>query len=79
MYFLLIKYVSIFRPNANATVVSKPVARVPVGTFDYQNRENYEFGKYGYGKNHVKLLHVHRNGSFHTIREYEVITHVIVK
>lgn len=50
--------------------------RVPVGTHDYENRENYEFGNYGYGKNHVKLLHVERDGSNHTIREYEVDTHL---
>lgn len=54
----------------------KKMSRVPVGTHDYINRENYEFGKYGYGKNHVKLLHVHRQGSHHTIREYEVDTHL---
>ncbi|XP_017779728.1 PREDICTED: uricase [Nicrophorus vespilloides] len=35
-------------------------------------REKYAFGNYGYGKNHVKLLHVHRQGSLHKIREYEI-------
>lgn len=39
-------------------------------------RNNYEFGSYGYGKNHVKLLYVHRDGNFHEIREYEVDTHL---
>lgn len=36
--------------------------------------EDYELAEYGYGKNHVKLLHVHRDGPVHTIREYEVDT-----
>jgi urate oxidase len=39
-----------------------------------EDREGYELGQYGYGKNYVKLLHVYREGSFHTIREYEVDT-----
>lgn len=38
--------------------------------------EDYELAEYGYGKNHVKLLHVQRNGRVHTIREYEVDTHL---
>lgn len=46
------------------------------GSLDYINREHYQFGKYGYGKNHVKLLHVFRNGPVHTIREFEVDTHL---
>ncbi|XP_069687503.1 uricase isoform X1 [Periplaneta americana] len=37
---------------------------------------SYELGQYGYGKNNVKLLHVHREGTYHTIREYEVDTHL---
>jgi urate oxidase len=41
-----------------------------------EDREGYELGQYGYGKNYVKLLHVHREGGFHTIREYEVDTHL---
>ncbi|XP_046604326.1 uricase [Neodiprion virginianus] len=39
-------------------------------------REKYQLGSYGYGKNHVKLLYVHRDGSHHEIREYEVDTHL---
>ncbi|XP_012262483.2 uricase [Athalia rosae] len=39
-------------------------------------RENYELASYGYGKNHVKLLYVHRDGARHEIREYEVDTHL---
>jgi Uricase (urate oxidase) len=38
--------------------------------------DKYELGQYGYGKNHIKLLHTHRDGAFHTIREYEVDTHL---
>jgi urate oxidase len=39
-----------------------------------EGKGGYELGQYGYGKNYVKLLHVHREGKFHTIREYEVNT-----
>lgn len=41
-----------------------------------ENKGGYELGQYGYGKNYVKLLHVRREGRFHTIREYEVDTHL---
>jgi hypothetical protein len=43
---------------------------------DEESEGPYELGQYGYGKNSVKLLHVRRDGSFHTIREYEVSTHL---
>lgn len=56
----------------NGTTATKP----PTGSLDHVNRDNYKFGNYGYGKNHVKLLHVHRSGPFHTIREFEVDTHL---
>lgn len=60
-----------FRISNNIVMPNKSNA-VPLGTYDFQNRENYDFGRYGYGKNHVKLLHVRRDGPIHTIREYEV-------
>jgi urate oxidase len=41
-----------------------------------ERKGGYELGQYGYGKNSVKLLHVRREGTFHTIREYEVDTHL---
>ncbi|KAK4879890.1 hypothetical protein RN001_008036 [Aquatica leii] len=59
-------------PNGVQQVDSKSLT----GTLDYINRDNYEFGNYGYGKNHVKLLHVYRDGPKHTIREFEVDTHL---
>jgi urate oxidase len=43
---------------------------------DEDAERRYELGKYGYGKNSVKLLHVRRDGALHTIREYEVSTHL---
>nr|CAD7462646.1 unnamed protein product [Timema tahoe] len=39
-----------------------------------ESNEEYQLTNHGYGKNSVKLLHVHREGSRHTIREYEVDT-----
>lgn len=61
--------------NASAAT-SKPVEKLEKISQDHLNRDKYEFGKYGYGKNHVKLMHVHRDGVLHTIREYEVDTHL---
>ncbi|XP_059059294.1 uricase [Achroia grisella] len=34
----------------------------------------FELSDHGYGKGSVKLLHVHRDGNYHTIREFEVST-----
>lgn len=34
----------------------------------------FELSDHGYGKGSVKLLHVHRDGDYHTIREFEVFT-----
>lgn len=34
----------------------------------------FELSDHGYGKGSVKLLHVHRDGDYHTIREFEVST-----
>ncbi|CAG9099995.1 unnamed protein product [Plutella xylostella] len=44
----------------------------PTAAADSNGR--FELSDHGYGKNSVKLLHVHRDGDFHTIREFEVST-----
>lgn len=67
-----------FRMNANGQVHT---ARNVKGNGnrrrdDGESEGPYELGQYGYGKNSVKLLHVRRDGPFHTIREYEVSTHL---
>jgi urate oxidase len=36
----------------------------------------YEISDSGYGKDNVKLLHVERNGAVHSIKEFEVNTHL---
>lgn len=36
--------------------------------------ENFEWVHRGYGKNHVKLLHLRREGPVHSVKEYEVNT-----
>jgi len=41
-----------------------------------EQAEEFEIAEYGYGKNHVKLLHVNRDGPVHTVREYEIDTHL---
>ncbi|XP_025831149.1 uricase [Agrilus planipennis] len=45
-------------------------------SIDNFKADKYMFGNYGYGKNSVKLLHVSRDGPKHTIKEYEVDTHL---
>lgn len=38
--------------------------------------EEYEISDAGYGKDSVKLLHVHHDGPLHIIKELEVNTHL---
>lgn len=37
---------------------------------------SYEISDKGYGKDNVKILHVHREGALHKIKEFEVNTHL---
>ncbi|GLV42504.1 Urate oxidase [Carabus blaptoides fortunei] len=67
------------KSNGTKSANKQRIVQIPVGTHDFQNREDYEFGNYGYGKNHVKLLYVNRDGTHHNIREYEVDTHLKLK
>lgn len=41
--------------------------------------EKYEWVDRGYGKNHVKILHVRREGPVHTIKEYEIDTQLTLE
>lgn len=36
----------------------------------------FEISDTGYGKDHVKMLHVRREGNIHYIKEFEVNTHL---
>lgn len=36
----------------------------------------FEISDTGYGKDHVKILHVRREGGVHHIKEFEVNTHL---
>lgn len=36
----------------------------------------FEISDTGYGKDHVKILHVRREGNVHYIKEFEVNTHL---
>lgn len=36
----------------------------------------FEISDSGYGKDHVKILHVRRDGPVHHIKEFEVNTHL---
>ncbi|XP_055375799.1 uricase [Condylostylus longicornis] len=44
--------------------------------FPEQKDVNYRITDTGYGKNSVKIMHVVRNGPVHSIREFEVDTHL---
>lgn len=41
-----------------------------------QTSYEYEICDSGYGKDHVKILHVRREGPVHHIKEFEVNTHL---
>lgn len=66
------------RMDANGQVhTARSVKGNGNGSRNYEESDGpYELGQYGYGKNSVKLLHVRRDGSLHTIRECEVSTHL---
>lgn len=38
--------------------------------------QDFEISDTGYGKDHVKILHVRRDGPVHHIKEFEVNTHL---
>lgn len=39
-------------------------------------KHEFEISDTGYGKDHVKILHVRREGNVHHIKEFEVNTHL---
>lgn len=41
-----------------------------------QFKHEFEISDTGYGKDHVKILHVRREGNVHHIKEFEVNTHL---
>lgn len=43
---------------------------------DSEAPHQYAISDYGYGKDSVKILHVQRNGPVHSIKEFEVGTHL---
>lgn len=47
-----------------------------VKQFVAANAEPYQLSDYGYGKDAVKVLHVQRNGPVHSIKEFEVGSHL---
>lgn len=50
-------------------------AEMSLKTMDQISYE-YEISDSGYGKDHVKILHVRREGAVHHIKEFEVNTHL---
>lgn len=43
---------------------------------DHEGPHQYNISDYGYGKDSVKVLHVKRDGPVHSIKEFEVSTHL---
>lgn len=41
-----------------------------------RRNQEFEISDTGYGKDHVKILHVRREGNVHHIKEFEVNTHL---
>lgn len=39
-------------------------------------KHEFEISDTGYGKDHVKILHIRREGNCHYIKEFEVNTHL---
>ncbi|XP_011498832.1 PREDICTED: uricase [Ceratosolen solmsi marchali] len=65
------------RQTANATSCPGQDVRPNLIAEQDSDREDFELGAYGYGKNNVKLLYVHRENSLrHEIREYEIDVHL---
>ncbi|KAK7873628.1 hypothetical protein R5R35_009316 [Gryllus longicercus] len=62
--------------GAEREAPSPPAPPLPPRPHAAALADKYELHKYGYGKNSIKLLHVHRDGATHSIREYEVNTHL---
>lgn len=42
----------------------------------FSENTQYDITDHGYGKDAVKILHVRRNGPVHSIKEFEVGTHL---
>lgn len=60
------------RPLQGATTAT--IEPQPASSFNAPHQ--YTISDYGYGKDCVKVLHVKRNGPVHSIREFEVGTHL---
>lgn len=51
---------------------SEQSLRLSPGGFHHE----FQISDTGYGKDHVKMLHVRREGNVHHIKEFEVNTHL---
>nr|CAD7570541.1 unnamed protein product [Timema californicum] len=61
--------------SGTSTAAYSPTEEEPDSDYTKsESNEEYQLTNHGYGKNSVKVLHVHREGARHTIREYEVDT-----
>lgn len=61
-----------FATPLQSHVTTPEVQPAPMANTPHQ----YSISDYGYGKDSVKVLHVKRNGPVHSIKEFEVGTHL---
>lgn len=69
----------IYAKPSNTSAMETPVATStfnagPALTASADSGGRFELSDHGYGKSSVKLLHVHRDAEYHSIREFEVFT-----
>lgn len=57
-------------------LTSAPVEHSSLKTSAGDVHHEFEISDTGYGKDHVKILHVRREGNVHYIKEFEVNTHL---
>lgn len=61
-----------FPRKLTSAVEHKTGLKSSASNFKYE----FEISDTGYGKDHVKILHVRRDGNIHHIKEFEVNTHL---
>lgn len=59
-------------PRKLTSAAEQPSLKSSTGNVQHQ----FEISDTGYGKDHVKILHIHRDGNMHYIKEFEVNTHL---
>lgn len=59
-------------PRQLTSAIQGTTSLKPSGNYKHE----FEISDTGYGKDHVKILHIRREGNVHHIKEFEVNTHL---